>query len=49
MNHELDFPAGIWEPFARSRPPVRCSAGGEIKFVVHTFLTAAFTMSSSGV
>ena len=25
MNHELDFPAGIWEPFARSRPPVRCS------------------------
>ena len=27
MNHELDFPAGIWEPFARSRPPVRCSAG----------------------
>lgn len=27
MNHELDFPAGIWEAFARSRPPVRCSAG----------------------
>lgn len=27
MNHELDFPAGIWEPFARSRPPVRCSSG----------------------
>ena len=27
MNRELDFPAGIWEPFARSRPPVRCSAG----------------------
>ena len=27
MNHELDFPAGIWEPFARSRPPVRCSHG----------------------
>ena len=27
MNHELDFPAGIWEPFARSRPPVRGSAG----------------------
>ena len=27
MNHELDFPAGIWEPFARSRPPVRCSPG----------------------
>ena len=27
MNHELDFPAGIWEAFARSRPPVRCSTG----------------------
>ena len=27
MNHELDFPTGIWEPFARSRPPVRCSPG----------------------
>ena len=27
MNHELDFPASIWEAFARSRPPVRCSAG----------------------
>ncbi len=27
MNHELDFPAGIWEAFARSRPPVRCPAG----------------------
>ncbi|WP_251317078.1 Crp/Fnr family transcriptional regulator [Flintibacter muris] len=27
MNHELDFLAGIWEAFARSRPPVRCSAG----------------------
>jgi len=27
MNHELDFPAGIWEAFARGRPPVRCSPG----------------------
>ena len=27
MNLELDFPAGIWETFARSRPPVRCSPG----------------------
>lgn len=27
MNQELDFPAGIWEPFARSRPSVRCSPG----------------------
>ena len=27
MNHEPDFPAGIWETFARSRPPVRCSPG----------------------
>ena len=27
MNHELDFPAGIWEAFAKSRPPVRCSPG----------------------
>ena len=24
---ELDFPAGIWEPFATQRPPIRCSAG----------------------
>ena len=23
----LDFPAGLWEPFAKSRPPIRCSAG----------------------
>ena len=27
MNHELDFPADIWETFAKSRPPVRCSPG----------------------
>ena len=27
MNHELDFPAGIWEPFAKNRPTVRCSPG----------------------
>ena len=27
MNHELDFPAGIWEAFAQGRPPVRCSPG----------------------
>lgn len=27
MNPELDFPAGIWETFAQSRPPVRCSPG----------------------
>ena len=27
MNHELDFPAGIWEAFAKSRPPVRCPTG----------------------
>ena len=27
MNHELDFPAGIWETFAQSRPAVRCSPG----------------------
>lgn len=27
MNHELDFPAGIWETFAQNRPPVRCSPG----------------------
>lgn len=27
MNHELDFPAGIWGAFAQSRPPVRCSSG----------------------
>lgn len=27
MDHELDLPAGIWETFAQSRPPVRCSPG----------------------
>ncbi len=27
MEHELDFPSGIWEPFAQKRPPVRCPAG----------------------
>ena len=27
MNLEMDFPAGIREPFAQNRPPVRCSAG----------------------
>ena len=27
MNHELDFPVGIWEAFAQGRPTVRCSAG----------------------
>ena len=27
MDHELDFPAGIWEAFAQGRPPVRCSPG----------------------
>ncbi len=27
MNQELDFPAGIWETFAKGRPPVRCSPG----------------------
>jgi len=27
MNHELDFPAGIWAAFAQSRPAVRCSPG----------------------
>ena len=27
MNHELDFPARIWEAFAKSRPPVRCPTG----------------------
>ena len=23
----LDFPAGLWEPFAKSRPPILCSPG----------------------
>lgn len=27
MNHELDFPAGIWETVAAQRPPVHCSPG----------------------
>ena len=27
MNHELDFPTGIWAPFANQRPPIRCSPG----------------------
>ncbi len=27
MDFSLDFPAQLWEPFARSRPSVRCSPG----------------------
>lgn len=27
MNHELDFPAGIWEAVAAQRPSVRCFPG----------------------
>ena len=27
MDFSLDFPAHIWEPFARSRPPILCGAG----------------------
>ena len=48
MNHELDFPAGIWEPFAKSRPPVRCSPGYLI-YLQNTQATCFYYLKSGKV
>ena len=48
MNHELDFPSGIWEPFAQSRPPVRCSAGYLI-YLQNTEATCFYFLKSGRV
>ena len=48
MNHELDFPAGIWEPFAKSRPPVRCSPGYLI-YLQNTRATCFYYLKSGKV
>ena len=48
MNHELDFPAGIWEAFAKSRPPVRCSPGYLI-YLQNTEATCFYYLKSGKV
>lgn len=48
MNHELDFPAGIWEAFARSRPTVRCSVGYLI-YLQNTEATCFYFLKSGKV
>ena len=48
MNHELDSPAGIWEPFAKSRPPVRCSPGYLI-YLQNTQATCFYYLKSGKV
>ena len=48
MNHELDFPAGIWEAFAKSRPPVRCSPGYLI-YLQDTEATCFYDLKSGRV
>ena len=48
MNHELDFPAGIWEPFAKSRPPVRCSPG-DLIYLQDTEATCFYYLKSGKV
>ena len=48
MNHELDFPVGIWETFARSRPPVRCSPGYLI-YLQGTEATCFYSLRSGKV
>ncbi len=48
MNYELDFPAGIWEPFAKSRPPVRCSPGYLI-YLQNTQATCFYYLKSGKV
>ncbi|MEY8317990.1 Crp/Fnr family transcriptional regulator [Oscillospiraceae bacterium 50-58] len=48
MNHELDFPAGIWEPFAKSRPPVLCSPGYLI-YLQNTRATCFYYLKSGKV
>ena len=48
MSCELDFPAGIWEPFARSRPPVRCPPGYLI-YLQNTEATCFYFLKSGRV
>lgn len=48
MSHEIDFPAGIWEAFARSRPPVRCSPGYLI-YLQDTEATCFYYLNSGQV
>lgn len=48
MKQELDFPAGIWETFARSRPPVRCSPGYLI-YLQNTEATCFYFLKSGRV
>lgn len=48
MNRELDFPAGIWETFAQSRPPVRCSPGYLI-YLQNTEATCFYYLKSGRV
>ena len=48
MNHELDFPAGIWKTFAQNRPPIRCSAGYLI-YLQNTQATCFYYLKSGQV
>lgn len=45
---ELDFPADIWQPFAASRPAVRCSAGYLI-YLQNTQATCFYYLKSGRV
>lgn len=47
MN-ELDFPAGLWQPFAASRPAVRCQAGYLI-YLQNTEATCFYYLKSGRV
>ncbi|MBO5341018.1 MAG: Crp/Fnr family transcriptional regulator [Oscillospiraceae bacterium] len=46
--HGLDFPAGIWRPFAAGRPAVRCSAGYLI-YLQNTDATCFYYLRSGRV
>lgn len=46
--HGLDFPAGIWRPFAAGRPGVRCSAGYLI-YLQNTDATCFYYLRSGRV
>ena len=46
--HGLDFPAGIWRPFAADRPAVRCSAGYLI-YLQNTDATCFYYLRSGRV
>lgn len=48
MTRELDFPAGIWTAFAKSRPSVRCSAGYLI-YLQNTEATCFYYLKSGRV